>query len=56
MPTDLYVIHHDAQLLAVHKPAGQPVHRLDKGTSGVLLLALDAATRSAGTSRRWPTR
>lgn len=72
MPTDLHVIHHDARLLAVHKPAGLlvhrsaldaqtdddvvtrlraqlgapvwPVHRLDKGTSGVLLLALDAAS------------
>src|SRR5512133_3831645 len=70
MPTDLAVLHHHAQLLAVHKPAGLlvhrtaldaqadddvvtrlraqlgapvwPVHRLDKGTSGVLLLALDA--------------
>jgi tRNA pseudouridine65 synthase len=70
MPIDLQIIHHDAQLLAVHKPAGLlvhrsaldahadddvvtrlraqlgapvwPVHRLDKGTSGVLLLALDA--------------
>ena len=66
----LAVIHQDAQLLAVHKPAGLlvhrslldahadtdvvtqlraqtgapvwPVHRLDKGTSGLLLLARDA--------------
>jgi tRNA pseudouridine65 synthase len=69
-PLDLPLIHLDAQLLAVHKPAGLlvhrsaldaqadddvvsrlraqlgapvwPVHRLDKGTSGVLLLARDA--------------
>ena len=68
----LTLIHRDAQLLALHKPAGLlvhpsaldahehddvlsrlrtqgegpvwPLHRLDKGTSGVLLLALDAAT------------
>ena len=72
MNPPLPLLHHDAQLLAVHKPAGLlvhpsaldaqadddvvtrlrawlgapvwPVHRLDKGTSGVLLLALDAAT------------
>ncbi|MBI5257943.1 MAG: pseudouridine synthase [Burkholderiales bacterium] len=71
----LPVLYEDAQLLAVHKPAGLlvhrsgldahelddvvtrlraqrhsavwPAHRLDKGTSGVLLLALDAATASA---------
>ena len=70
MTHPLQIIHRDAQLLAVHKPAGLlvhrsaldaqtdddvvtrlraqlgapvwPVHRLDKGTSGVLLLALDA--------------
>jgi tRNA pseudouridine65 synthase len=75
MPIDLHVIHHDAQLLAVHKPAGLlvhrsaldahehdsvidrvqqqtgqrlwPVHRLDKGTSGVLLLARDVDTARA---------
>ncbi len=69
MSAPLPLIHHDAQLLAVHKPAGLlvhrsaldahehddvltrlraqlgvpvwPAHRLDKGTSGVLLLALD---------------
>ena len=68
----LPVLHRDAWLLAVHKPAGLlvhpsaldrheddtvlrrlraqldqpvwPVHRLDKGTSGVLLLALDAGS------------
>ncbi len=68
----LPLLHADAWLLAVHKPAGLlvhrtaldaqadddvvtrlqallgapvwPVHRLDKGTSGVLLLARDAAT------------
>lgn len=72
MPPDLPLIHRDAQLLALHKPAGLlvhrsaidagtrddvvtrlrqqvgapvwPVHRLDKGTSGVLLLALDVDT------------
>jgi len=66
------VLHEDAHLLAVHKPAGLlvhpsrldaqetdsllqraqaqlglrlfPAHRLDKGTSGVLLFAKDAAT------------
>ena len=70
MTHPLQIIHRDARLLAVHKPAGLlvhrsaldaqtdddvvtrlraqlgapvwPVHRLDKGTSGVLLLALDA--------------
>jgi tRNA pseudouridine65 synthase len=68
----LPLIHQDAQLLAVYKPAGLlvhrsaldahadsdvvsqlriqtgapvwPVHRLDKGTSGVLLLARDVAS------------
>jgi len=73
--TPLPLIHQDAQLLAVHKPAGLlvhrsaldaqadddvvtrlrrqtgapvwPVHRLDKGTSGVLLLARDAGTARA---------
>ena len=68
----LTLIHRDAQLLALHKPAGLlvhpsaldaherddvlsrlraqgggpvwPLHRLDKGTSGVLLLARDAST------------
>lgn len=72
------VLHQDAHLLAVDKPAGMlvhrtsldahagvdlvgwlrnmrgeslwPVHRLDKGTSGVLLLARDATT--AGTLGR----
>jgi tRNA pseudouridine65 synthase len=71
----LRLIHRDAQLLAVHKPAGLlvhrsaldahaqtdvvtqlreqtgapvwPVHRLDKGTSGVLLLARDLASARA---------
>lgn len=72
VPAPLPLLHRDAQLLAVAKPAGLlvhpsaldrqadddvvtrlrawlgapvwPAHRLDKGTSGVLLLALDAAT------------
>ena len=72
MAADLPLIHLDAHLLAVHKPAGLlvhrsqldahadgdlltqlqarlamplwPVHRLDKGTSGVLLLSRDVAT------------
>lgn len=72
MPEPLTLIHQDAHLLAVHKPAGLlvhrtaldaqadddlvtrlqrqigapvwPAHRLDKGTSGVLLLARDATT------------
>ncbi len=71
----LPLIHADAWLLAIHKPAGLlvhrsaldahadddvvsrlqaqlgapvwPVHRLDKGTSGVLLLARDVATARA---------
>ncbi len=71
----LTLLHQDAWLLAVDKPAGLlvhrsaldahadtdlvtrlraqlqapvwPVHRLDKGTSGVLLLARDAATAAA---------
>ncbi|MFV0680643.1 pseudouridine synthase [Ottowia sp.] len=71
----LPILYQDADLIAVHKPAGLlvhrtgldagetrfvlqllrdqigqpvwPVHRLDKGTSGVLLLALNAATASA---------
>lgn len=69
MSEPLPIIYQDAQLIAVHKPAGllvhrtgidrhetrfavqllrdqigqrvYPVHRLDKGTSGVLLFALD---------------
>jgi tRNA pseudouridine65 synthase len=73
--TALPLIHADAWLLAIHKPAGLlvhrtaldahadddvvtrlqaqlgapvwPVHRLDKGTSGVLLLARDVHTARA---------
>ncbi len=72
---NLPVVHADAWLLAIHKPAGLlvhrtaldaqtdddvvtrlqaalgapvwPVHRLDKGTSGVLLLARDVVTARA---------
>jgi tRNA pseudouridine32 synthase / 23S rRNA pseudouridine746 synthase len=70
-PAPLEIIHRDAHLAVLNKPAdvslladrsGVPclwdtlaeqlqarpylVHRLDKGTSGVLLIALDAATQS----------
>ena len=75
MSAALRILHRDAQLCAVHKPAGllvhrtavsrgetrfavqmlrdtlgvhvHPVHRLDRGTSGVLLFALDRDTARA---------
>ncbi len=72
--TPLAILHQDAWLVAIHKPAGMavhrsqqvrdrapalqrlrdqlgrhvyPVHRLDRGTSGVLLFALDPQTAGA---------
>src|SRR5918996_557470 len=38
-PLALTVIHEDEHVLVVDKPAGLVVHRLDKGTSGLLVVA-----------------
>jgi len=39
----LMILYRDNYPVAVNKPPGLLLHRLDKGTSAVLLFALDAA-------------
>src|SRR3990172_1256481 len=43
----LPILYEDASLVAVDKPGGMPAHRLDPGTSGVLLAARTPAAHAA---------